>query len=207
VKNIEIFKSAPQDCADCELHKLRTQVVYPDLLKNSNDAFITLVIGEAPGKNEDLQGKPFIGMSGSLLREKLAMLPGTVLISNCVKCRPEKNRDPKTNELQACEKYLKKEIFYYKPNLYLLIGRFACKAILPEKLKETNFQDLVGQIIDDKIPIIHPAATFYNPNNKKYWINAWESVKEFIYLFGKTHNIELCLVSPKKKKDLTNFFN
>ncbi|MHA1989744.1 MAG: uracil-DNA glycosylase [Candidatus Hodarchaeales archaeon] len=207
MQNIEVFKSAPRDCTDCELHKLRTQVVYPDLMKNSKNEFITLVIGEAPGKNEDLQGKPFIGRSGSLLREKLAMLPGTVLISNCVKCRPEKNRDPKASELQACEKYLREEISHYKPNLYLLIGRFACKAILPEKTKENNFQDIVGQIFEDKIPIIHPAATFYNPKNKEYWNRAWESVKEFINLFGKTHNIELHLVSPKKKKDLTNFFN
>jgi DNA polymerase len=135
------------------------------------------------------------------------MIPGIVIISNCVKCRPEKNRDPKNIELQACEKYLKEEINHYKPNLFLLIGRFACKAILPEKIKETNFQDLVGQVFDNKIPIIHPAATFYNPANKKYWNIAWESVKQFIETFSKKNNLNLQFIIHKKVRDLTSFFD
>lgn len=210
MKNIDIFKSAPKDCTDCQLHEQRTQVVYPDVLNNSNDSFTTLVIGEAPGKNEDLQGKPFIGRSGAILRDKLNLIPGIVIITNTTKCRPMKNRDPKTSELDACSKYLDKEIEYYNPNLFLLIGRFACKVILPQESKNINFQEINGKIFNNKIPIIHPAATLYNPNNKNHWDIAWETVNRYISSYGDKTNLELKLLkSPKerKKKDLTFFFD
>ncbi|OLS16481.1 MAG: hypothetical protein HeimC3_54240 [Candidatus Heimdallarchaeota archaeon LC_3] len=210
MKNIVIFKSAPNDCVDCKLHEQRTQIVYPDVIKNSTDSFTTLVIGEAPGKNEDLQGKPFIGRSGKILKDKLCLIPGNVVITNTTKCRPEKNRDPRKSELDACRKYLNKEIEYYKPDLFLLIGRFACKVILPQESKNINFREINGKIFNDKIPIIHPAATLYNPNNKNIWNEAWETVNQYIISFGQKNNLELKMFkSPKdiKKKNLTSFLD
>lgn len=209
MKNIDIFKSAPQNCKDCQLHEKRTNVVYPDVLKNSTDTFTTLVIGEAPGKNEDLKGKPFVGRSGIILRERLSLIPGIVIITNTTKCRPEKNRDPKTSELEACRKYLNKEIEYYKPDLFLLIGRFACKVILPEEYKNINFRNINGKIFDNKIPIIHPAATLYNPKNVNNWNYAWETVNEYIQSFELKNQLNLKKLKPPKdikKKDLTSFF-
>ena len=109
----EIIKSAPIDCQKCELHLKRTQIVYPDVFLNSNDKITTMVIGEAPGAKEDEQGKPFVGASGKILRKELRRLPGQVIITNTVKCRPPENRNPRSAEKKACNEFLEMELDYY----------------------------------------------------------------------------------------------
>ena len=116
--NSEIYRSAPTNCADCVLSASRTQIVYPDILNNSDANLRILVVGEAPGQQEDEQGKPFVGRSGQILRKELATLPGTVIITNVVKCRPPENREPSIEEKANCRKYLMNEVDHYKPDLY-----------------------------------------------------------------------------------------
>ena len=128
--NNEIYRSAPVDCTDCVLSTSRTQIVYPDILHNSEDSLIILVVGEAPGQQEDEQGKPFVGRSGQILRKELVTLPGTVVITNVVKCRPPENRDPSVKEKSSCRKYLMAEVDNYKPDLFLLVGRHAVQSFL-----------------------------------------------------------------------------
>ncbi|MFW9929940.1 MAG: uracil-DNA glycosylase, partial [Candidatus Thorarchaeota archaeon] len=196
------FRSAPKDCKKCALYKNRKQVVYPDVLINSKDDFVTFVIGEAPGKNEDLKGKPFIGRSGMLLRDKLKKIPGKIIISNTVKCRPKNNRDPKKDEIEECYVFLKQELDYYKPDLVILVGRFAITRHLPQDVTKAGIQEINGKIFKNKIPIIHPASILYNPNNKNLWENAWKGIFNYISGLKGKDDKNIALIHPEdiKKK-------
>ena len=177
----QAFKSAPVDCIKCELHLNRTQIVYPDVFSNSSDNITILVIGEAPGAKEDEQGKPFVGSSGKLLRKELQKLPGRIVITNTVKCRPPENRNPKSSEKKACYEHLTAEVEYYKPDLILLVGRISSSLYLDvETLK--NFTEKSGTIFNEKfIPILHPASTMYNgKKNRPIWEESWKKILTLI---------------------------
>lgn len=177
----EKFRSAPVDCTKCELHLNRTQIVYPDVFANSSDPLTILVIGEAPGAKEDEQGKPFVGSSGKLLRKELQKLPGQIIITNTVKCRPPENRNPKSSEKKACYEHLNAEVEYYKPDLILLVGRISSSLYLDtETLK--NFSEISGTVFKEKfIPILHPASTMYNgKKNKPIWEESWRKILTII---------------------------
>lgn len=197
----KIIKSAPNDCTKCELHLNRTQVVYPDVLRNSEDEIQTLVIGEAPGAKEDEQGKPFVGASGKLLRKELARIPGRVIITNTVKCRPPENRNPRSTEKKACNEFLQKELDFYKPDIILLVGRISSSLYLDtETLK--SFSEISGTLFKDKyIPILHPASTMYNgKKNKPIWEESWKKVLAIIKTkFPESHEILPKITTPEKQ--------
>lgn len=176
-----VFRSAENDCSNCELSKSRTNVVYPDVLKNSEDKIKMLIIGEAPGANEDKQGKPFVGSSGKILRKQLNTLPGTVIITNSVKCRPPKNRNPSKQEKLACNPFLKKEIDYYKPDFIILVGRVSSSLYFDNKTLK-DFTGLSGKLLrDNLIPVLHPASTMYNAKkNKPIWFESWKKIRSLI---------------------------
>ena len=139
-----------------------------------------MVIGEAPGAMEDKVGKPFVGRSGQLLRQQLREVPGTIIITNTVKCRPPKNRDPRKAEKQACYKYLQQELVYYNPDLVILVGRHASQTFL-HKTVLANFTLNSGTLYKGKfIPIIHPASLLYNPKNKDVWEQGWAKIHAII---------------------------
>lgn len=146
-------------CTACRLAETRTNVVFG---VGDPDARLMLV-GEAPGKNEDLQGEPFVGAAGKLLDELLAGIGvkrEEVYIANVLKCRPPGNRDPKPDEIDSCKGYLRSQIRMIHPEVVVTLGNFATKLLLPTEMGITRMR---GQRFDwwlgaTLIPTFHPAA-------------------------------------------------
>jgi len=122
-----------------------------------------MLVGEAPGKNEDLEGEPFVGAAGQLLDELLSgigVARQDVYIANVLKCRPPGNRDPKEDEIDSCKGYLREQIRMIHPDVVVTLGNFATKLLLPTEMGITRMR---GRRIDwwlgaTLIPTFHPAA-------------------------------------------------
>lgn len=160
-------------CRDCELCKTCNSPIPWDGNYNAK----ILVIWEAPGKDEDIQGKPFVWRSGKLLTKILESLDyyrnKDYYITNIVKCRPPNNRDPKPEEIKTCQKYLIEQIKQMKPNIIVTLGRFSFNFLVPEKTITEwrwNFyriQWIQGKKLDFSplvLAIYHPAVALYNPS-------------------------------------------
>ena len=149
-----------------ELAASATQLVPGE---GSPDAEV-MFIGEAPGAQEDAQGRPFVGASGKLLGtmlESISLSREQVYITNIVKYRPPSNRDPKPVEIAAMMPYLQRQIDIIQPKLIVFLGRHAMNVFLPElKISQAH-----GQVVrqDDKLylPLYHPAAALYNPGQRQ----------------------------------------
>ena len=118
--NLTEFEKQVLNCTLCELHKTRKHVVFGAGSQNASVMFI----GEAPGANEDLQGKPFVGRAGMLLNSMLQAIGfqrDDVYIANILKCRPPNNRDPQPREVQVCSPYLQKQIAIIKPKVLVAL--------------------------------------------------------------------------------------
>lgn len=166
----ELVKREAENCKKCGLHTTRNNVVWGHGNINAKVMFI----GEAPGSQEDLQGKPFVGRAGGLLTEllnKIDIEREDVFISNIVKCRPPKNRDPTLEEIKVCYPYLGFQIDYIKPKVIIPLGRHSTKLIM-EKYN-LNFEGIskehgrsykVSTSFGDMfiVPMYHPAAAIYN---------------------------------------------
>jgi len=127
--NIEELTEIINNCKKCELCKTRTNCVVGD----GNIKSKIMLIGEAPGEQEDLQGKAFVGKSGMLLNkmlESIGLDRTKIYICNILKCRPPKNRNPKPEEKRACMDYLREQFLIMRPKIILLLGSVACKTIL-----------------------------------------------------------------------------
>jgi uracil-DNA glycosylase len=153
-------------CPRCDLALSRTNVVVGD---GPSDAKVML-IGEAPGKNEDKQGKPFVGAAGKILNsllEKGNIDRSKVYITNVVKCRPPGNRPPKKDEIEACSVYLKKQHEVLAPKIMVLLGKTAAEAYLDRKvcMGEEHGKPFEHQ---GRTVVItyHPASVIYN---RKLW--------------------------------------
>ncbi len=146
-------------CTQCGLAETRTNVVFGVGDRSAR----LMIVGEAPGKNEDLQGEPFVGAAGALLDELLAGINVTrpeVYIANVLKCRPPANRDPRPDEIEACKPYLQSQIRMIEPEVVMTLGNFSTKLLLRT---ETGITRLRGQRYDwwlgaTLIPTFHPAA-------------------------------------------------
>jgi uracil-DNA glycosylase len=156
-------------CTRCDLALSRTQVV-PGA--GNGDADI-LIVGEAPGVSEDRDGVPFVGASGRLLDEMLALagIPREqVFIANVVRCRPPGNRSPRVGEIRACAGWLAEQIRLIQPRLVVVLGRFALQHFLPSG-KITQLQGTL-QTIDYEgrrlglFPVLHPAAVLRSPDRR-----------------------------------------
>lgn len=158
-----------------ELGAGATQLVFGD---GSPDAEIVF-IGEAPGKNEDIQGVPFVGAAGKFLAEMLEMIGlsrSDVYITNIVKYRPPNNRDPLPEEKVAFLPYLKKQIGIIKPKLIVTLGRHSMDCLLPGlKISEVHGQPkrLAGQVY---LPLFHPAAALYNGGLRQTLVDDFLSI-------------------------------
>ncbi len=160
-QELEIVKQNVIKCTKCDLCKTRINAV-PGKGNFQSDV---IFVGEAPGKNEDQKGEPFIGVAGkklSIALEEAGISRDDVYITNVVKCRPPNNRVPTTNERDTCKEYLKQEIDIIKPKLICILGNTAFNSILGGS-EITKFR---GKVVrkDNLLYFltIHPAATIYN---------------------------------------------
>jgi uracil-DNA glycosylase family 4 len=138
-----------------------------------------MVIGEAPGADEDRQGEPFVGRAGQLLNEMLlaaGVAREQVYIANILKCRPPENRDPKPEESESCEGYLKQQIALLKPGLLLAVGRIAAQRLLATDTPIGKLRGMVHRYGPDGIPLVvtyHPAYLLRSPGQKR---KSWEDL-------------------------------
>ncbi|ACF12220.1 phage SPO1 DNA polymerase-related protein [Chlorobaculum parvum NCIB 8327] len=163
-----------QECRKCRLAETRNSVVFGE----GNPKARVFVIGEAPGADEDAQGRPFVGRSGQLL-DKILLAIGfersDVYIGNIIKCRPPQNRNPLGDEIECCKPWLMQQLEIIKPNIILLLGRVAANTILENTLSMSAMR---GKLIRwngfDCFVTYHPAALLRNPNWKRL---CWEDVQ------------------------------
>lgn len=166
-------------CKKCNLCKTRNNVVVGD----GNIHSKIMLIGEAPGEQEDLTGNAFVGKAGQLLDKMLASIGldrNNVYICNVVKCRPPENRNPLPDEQKVCMEYLREQFRIMKPQIVVLLGSVASKAILSPNFSITRQH---GRKYERKgiefLPTFHPSALLRNPSKKRL---AWEDLKHLKYL-------------------------
>ena len=177
-----------ENCKKCNLYKTRNK---PVVGNGSLDAKI-LFIGEAPGYNEDLQGKPFVGKAGEILDELLESIGlqrDEVYIANILKCHPTRNRNPLKNEIEACTEHLDKQIKIIQPKIIVPLGNFASSFIFEKfGLKYDKISNIHGKIFQTNtvfgkltiIPLYHPAVATYNPNTKNILLDDFKVIKKII---------------------------
>lgn len=192
---LDILYSHIHTCMNCSLGATRLRFVFG--VGNPNAKL--LVIGEAPGEEEDKQGEPFVGRAGQLLTKMLEAINFTreeIYIANILKCRPPKNRRPTSEEVTECEPYLWKQIELLQPVLILALGLTAAETLFKQKV---TMKDIRGNILHyKKIPTIityHPAALLRNPEWKK---PAWEDIQ----LVMRTYNSLIETTNPEWKKTI-----
>lgn len=167
-------------CQRCELHQGRTRTVF-----GTGDPHARcMIIGEAPGAEEDARGEPFVGRAGQLLNAMLRAMGfsrESVYIANIVKCRPPKNRDPKPEEMVACAPFLRRQIVLVAPEVILAVGRVAAQHLAGSALPigRMRGQSYFYESTDDgrRIPIVvtyHPAYLLRSPIEKR---KSWEDLK------------------------------
>lgn len=170
------------ECKKCPLGHTRTNFVFGVGNENAD----VMIIGEAPGAEEDKQGIPFVGRAGKLLTDILKAIKferEEVYIANILKCRPPNNRNPLPAEMDECTPYLYKQIDLIKPKVILCLGLVAANSLLKEKSSLTKLRGNVFEIQGIKTMVTyHPAALLRNPNWKK---GCWEDVQKFRKLYDE----------------------
>ncbi len=152
-----------RSCEKCPLHLSRTNAVPGE---GPADALV-VIVGEAPGRNEDEQGRPFVGAAGANLDGLLhdaGLSRGSVFITNAVKCRPPSNRRPARGELDSCHPYLRRQIEAISPRVVVLLGDTATKEFFPEVTLSRGHGSAVRRGSVDYLPTYHPASIIYNPS-------------------------------------------
>ncbi len=158
VTELRLLGERAATCTDCELAETRTNVVFGV----GNPRARLMFVGEAPGRDEDLAGEPFVGRAGKLLTTligEIGLTRDDVYIANVLKCRPPGNRDPRPAEIDACKGYLRTQIDLISPEVVMTLGNFATRLLLRT---ETGITRLRGTIYPwwrgMLIPTFHPAA-------------------------------------------------
>lgn len=180
------IKNKVLECKKCNLHKTRNNPVFGEGIFNANVMFI----GEAPGKNEDKLGRPFVGRAGRIFDEMLGSIElkrENVYISNIIKCRPPKNRNPTKIEINMCSIYIDKQIELINPKVIVPLGRIAISYIfnkfgLPfEKISRIHgrLYSFNNSLNNFKIiPIYHPASVIYNNKLKFFLLEDFKFIKQ-----------------------------
>ena len=177
-QSLEELRAAIGDCQRCKLCSGRTNLVFG--VGNPHAAL--MFVGEGPGRDEDLQGEPFVGRAGQLLTDIITKGMGLkredVYIANVVKCRPPENRNPEPDEVAACEPFLKKQIDLIRPKIIVGLGKFAVQTLLQSKAPITKLRGNWHSYHGIKLmPTFHPAYLLRNPADKKL---VWEDIKKVI---------------------------
>lgn len=155
------------DCQRCSLAATRNTLVFGV----GNPQADLLFIGEAPGRNEDLRGEPFVGAAGKLLDELLASIGlhrSEVYIANVLKCRPPGNRDPLVSEIETCTPFLAEQVRIIDPKVIATLGNFSTRYILGTELGITRLRGRLYEVGGRRVvPIYHPAAALYSPDKRQ----------------------------------------
>lgn len=171
-----VLRARVAACTACELHRSRTQTVFGVGSERAD----WLVIGEAPGAEEDRRGEPFVGRAGKLLDAMLAaagLAREDVFIANILKCRPPNNRDPQPAEVVACEGYLARQIELLAPRLIVALGRVAAQNLLKSDTPIGKMRGRLHYYGKDEIPVVvtyHPAYLLRSPLEKR---KSWQDLR------------------------------
>lgn len=165
---LDALKALAEECRACELCQTRTNLVFGV----GNPHARVMIVGEAPGKNEDLQGEPFVGKAGQYLNELLeiaGLKHEDVYIANVLKCRPPGNRNPRPEEIAACADFLREQTRTIDPEYIVTLGNFATKFILKTDVGITHLRGTLQKAGRYKVmPIFHPAAAIYDRSKREY---------------------------------------
>ncbi len=171
-------------CRLCPLCRLRTNAVPGE----GNRAAELMFVGEAPGRDEDLQGRPFVGRAGKLLRKIIAAMKfreEEVFITNVVKCRPPENRTPHRDEVKACSPYLVRQIGLIRPRVIVTLGKSPTEFFVPSRLGMSalrgKFREYQGISL---MPTFHPSYLIRNEGNRELKRMVWEDMKQVMALLG-----------------------
>ncbi len=172
----EALQQAVSGCTRCALHETRTNAVFGVGDPNAD----WLIVGEAPGADEDRQGEPFVGRAGQLLNAMLKAIGyerRQVYIANILKCRPPDNRDPHAGEVACCEPYLQRQVELIAPRVILAVGRIAAQNLLQSDLPIGKLRGQVHHYGKRRIPVIatyHPAYLLRSPAEKR---KSWQDLQ------------------------------
>ncbi|MBW2560621.1 MAG: uracil-DNA glycosylase [Deltaproteobacteria bacterium] len=173
-ETLEDIRAELGDCTRCKLHSGRNNIIFGE----GNPRADLVFVGEAPGRDEDRQGRPFVGRAGQLLTDIIKAMGLTrdeVYICNILKCRPPKNRNPETDEITMCEPFLVKQLQSIQPRVICALGKFAAQTLLKT---DTAISVLRGRFHSYHgirlMPTYHPAYLLRNPGAKK---KVWEDVQ------------------------------
>lgn len=182
LQDLQQLNSAICTCQKCSLGATRTKFVFGVGNPNAN----LVLVGEAPGADEDQQGEPFVGRAGQLLNKILEAINfkrEEVFICNILKCRPPNNRDPLPEEVASCEPYLWKQLELINPKLILCLGRIAAQVLLKTNDSLSSMRGKVHDYRGIRLMVTyHPAALLRNPNWKR---PAWEDVQQLRKLYDE----------------------
>ncbi len=179
----ELFSSY-RDCTKCDLHRSRSQVVFGD----GNPYSPIVFVGEAPGEEEDRQGRPFVGRAGQYLNRKIEEVLGLkreeVYITNVCKCRPPSNRKPTQPEIRACFPYLRKELEILSPRVICCLGATAAEGILGKNIPVTKARGkFFAYPYDSSVKVLltyHPAYILRNPRADEQFTEDLERLRDFV---------------------------
>lgn len=180
VRPLAEIREEVSTCKACSLCEGRTNVVFGE----GNPYARVMIIGEAPGKNEDLQGKPFVGAAGKFLDELLevaGLKREDVFIANVLKCRPPSNRNPKPEEIEACATFLRQQTQTISPDVIVTLGNFATQFILRTGVGITHLRGTVqraGRFL--VLPVFHPAAAIYDRSKRDVLLSDFERVGSLV---------------------------
>ena len=180
VRPLAEIREEVSTCKACSLCEGRTNVVFGE----GNPHARVMIIGEAPGKNEDLQGKPFVGAAGKFLDELLeiaGLKREDVFIANVLKCRPPSNRNPKPEEIEACATFLRQQTQTISPDVIVTLGNFATQFILRTGVGITHLRGTVqraGRFL--VLPVFHPAAAIYDRSKRDVLLSDFERVGSLV---------------------------
>lgn len=183
IESLEELKKTLSNCQKCKLSQCRTNIVFG----SGNSQARLVFVGEAPGRDEDLSGEPFVGRAGQLLTkmiEAMGLSRNDVYICNVVKCRPPENRDPEADEIAACEPFLKQQLAQIKPEIIVGLGRYACQTLLASKTPMSHIRGIwhhyEGILF---MPTFHPAYLLRNPPAKK---EVWQDLQQVMAKLGSS---------------------
>ena len=180
--SLEEVRKELGDCKRCKLHPTRRTIVFGEGNEKANLMFI----GEGPGYDEDVQGRPFVGRAGQLLTkiiQSIHLEREEVYIANIIKCRPPQNRNPEPDEIGSCSPFLMKQIQAIQPKIICALGTFAAQTLLQTDTKITSLRGKTFDLAGIKVlPTYHPAFLLRNPDKKR---EVWEDMKQIAECLAK----------------------
>ena len=181
INNLDELRKYLNGCIKCKLHKNRKNIVFGEGNPNAELVFV----GEAPGRKEDIEGRPFVGEAGRLFTriiKAMGLERKDVYICNVVKCRPPRNRDPEADEIKACFPFLEAQLRIISPKVICTLGRIAAQTLLGKDFKITKQRGNWYSYKDIPVmPTFHPAYLLRNPSEKRL---VWEDMKKIMEKLG-----------------------